>query len=222
MIIESGQHQQIEIWHVRFASGEVKPLTLDELDQAYNAGWIDESTPLLKSGSLAWSTLGAVAGLGPPDPMPLSIAPVSWDPSPSPVSPDLSTEIHPGDLEGMPDELKPSRAGRKIFGVLVALALVAGLGVAATRARPGLTASVSGFVKSHLPGKKAEPPKAVAAAPAKVDAPAPLPQVAPPPVPAAPVVAAPASASVPSLAADQLPAADGKKSKKGKTTKGQR
>jgi hypothetical protein len=186
-----------EIWHVKLPSGDVKPLSLDELDAAYEAGRIDLSTPVLPPAAITWSTLGNVAGLD-PEPMPLSIAPVAY-------GPDLDVDLSASDLDDVPAELRPRRTGRKVFGFLVAVAVVAGLGFAATKARPGMTASASAFVRSHLPlpGKHAP-------APAKVAAAAPAP---PPPA----VTAAPAPS--PTVAASAVPmvsAADLKPVKKGK------
>lgn len=203
-----------EIWHVRLPSGDVKPLSLDELDAAYEAGRIDLSTPVLPPAAFTWSTLGAVAGLD-PEPMPVSIAPVAY-------GPDLSVDLSGEDLDDVPAELRPRRRGKRIFGVLVALAVVAGLGFAATRARPGLVASASGFVKSHLRAARPAPADAPRAAAAPVAPPAAPPQVAPSPSPSPSPVAAPASvaAAVPAVASAPLAAAakvDAKKSgKKGK------
>lgn len=192
-----------EIWHVKLPSGDVKPLSLDELDAAYEAGRIDLSTPVLPPAAITWSTLGNVAGLD-PEPMPLSIAPVAY-------GPDLDVDLSASDLDDVPAELRPRRTGRKVFGFLVAVAVVAGLGFAATKARPGMTASASAFVKSHLPGKHAPAPAKVAAA-----APAPPPPAPPPPA----VTATPTVAAAPAVAASAIPtvsAADlGKPAKKGK------
>jgi hypothetical protein len=52
-----------ELWHVRLATGEVHMVTLEQLDDAFQNGWIDESTLVSQDGS-DWSPLGEAAGLG--------------------------------------------------------------------------------------------------------------------------------------------------------------
>lgn len=51
-----------DLWHVQMASGDVLVMTLDELDEAFNDGRIDESTMVLQGGALKWARLGAILG----------------------------------------------------------------------------------------------------------------------------------------------------------------
>lgn len=62
--------EQTDFWHVRLPNGSVCTLTLDELDDAFQAGQIDESVYVLHHGADAWTTLGALLGIetAPPPP----------------------------------------------------------------------------------------------------------------------------------------------------------
>ena len=57
-----------EVWRVQLATGEVRMMSLDELDRAFDAGWIHERTNVLAPGSFKWTTLGDAAGLNEPEP----------------------------------------------------------------------------------------------------------------------------------------------------------
>lgn len=190
-----------DIWHVKLENGEVRSLTLDELDAGYKDGWIRGRTPVLAAGALRWSPLRDVAGLDPSGPweaMPESVAPQAIDIDVRDVA-ISSSEI--------PPELRPKKRAGKIFGVLVALAVVGGLVYAGTRARPGLVASAKSFVTSHVPGKSA-PAKIEAAKP--VDPPKAA-AVAPPPPAPEPAAAAP----VATMSVTTLPSATPAKKTKG-------
>jgi hypothetical protein len=71
-----------ELWYVKLANGDVHRVTLDQLDGAFQAGHIDESTMVLAAGATQWTKLGDLAGLdddaapaAPPDPQPQYVAP---------------------------------------------------------------------------------------------------------------------------------------------------
>lgn len=56
-----------DLWHVQMASGDVLIMNLDELDEAFNSGRIDESTFVLNKGALQggnpkWARLGEILG----------------------------------------------------------------------------------------------------------------------------------------------------------------
>ena len=57
-----------ELWYVQMDSGELRELTLDELDQAFNAGLIHENTFVMEVGGTEWQTLADVAGLNEEEP----------------------------------------------------------------------------------------------------------------------------------------------------------
>lgn len=62
-----------DAFHVMFAAGELRILSLDELDEAFNSGKIDERTFVLSPGSSEWTRLGELLGL---DEAPAAPAPV--------------------------------------------------------------------------------------------------------------------------------------------------
>src|SRR5438067_12441837 len=67
-----------DAYHVLLGGGQLRVLSLDELDAAFNAGSIDERTFVLAPGSTEWTRLGDLAGLDedpPPAPAPV-MAPV--------------------------------------------------------------------------------------------------------------------------------------------------
>jgi len=55
--------QTDERWYVQFDSKEVKLMTLEELDAAFESGAIHENTFLIQVGQTEWQTLKDVAGL---------------------------------------------------------------------------------------------------------------------------------------------------------------
>jgi hypothetical protein len=176
-----------DVWHVKLENGEVRSLTLDELDAAYKDGWIRGRTPVLAAGAIKWSPLRDVAGLDPSGPweaMPESVAPQAIDIDFGSDHALASSEI--------PPELRPKKRAGKIFGLMIALAAIGGIGFAATRA--GVVMTAKSFVTSHIPGKSA---------PAKMEAPKAAAAPAPPP----PVVAAPPPAPSPEPAAAAAPVA---------------
>jgi hypothetical protein len=68
-----------EIWNVQVGPGVVRPMTLDEIDAAFEAGHIAASTLVLPPGATAWTTLGAAAGLDSDTAPSATPAPVSAD-----------------------------------------------------------------------------------------------------------------------------------------------
>jgi len=52
-----------ELWYVQMDNGDLRELTLDELDEAFNAGLIHENTYVMEVGGTEWQTLADVAGL---------------------------------------------------------------------------------------------------------------------------------------------------------------
>lgn len=51
-----------DLWDVLLATGPTK-MTVDQLDAAFQQGWIDASTRVRAPGAFEWTTLGAAAGL---------------------------------------------------------------------------------------------------------------------------------------------------------------
>jgi len=58
------QHE--DLWHVQLESGEVRILTLDQLDAFYQNGIIDEETHVLRDGTMEWLKLGDALGASEP------------------------------------------------------------------------------------------------------------------------------------------------------------
>jgi hypothetical protein len=52
-----------ELWYVKLGNGDVHRVTIDQLDGAFQAGHIDESTMVLAAGASQWTKLGDLAGL---------------------------------------------------------------------------------------------------------------------------------------------------------------
>ena len=59
-------HAGIDLWRVQLATGEVRVMSLDALDDAFQAGIITESSPVLPPGATAWTRLADAAGLDAP------------------------------------------------------------------------------------------------------------------------------------------------------------
>jgi len=202
--------EHLDVFHVRMRNGSVHTMSVDELDDAFQRGRVDERTPVLRSGALTWSTLGAIAGLDEPEPS--SIAPV-----------ELARALEPeGSLE-VPAGLRPRRGG-KLLAALVALVVIGGIGFAATRARSSIAYSFAAMgTKQAQP--KVEAPLPPAAATSKVVT-APAAPVAPSPVATSPVsTVSPTSASnasIPTLSPDQLPTAAPADKKPVRRVKGKR
>src|ERR1700730_18030397 len=61
------------LWYVKLADGDVERVTLDQLDEAFQSGQIDENNMVLASGSDQWMRLADLLGLSdvtPPPPPP--------------------------------------------------------------------------------------------------------------------------------------------------------
>lgn len=124
-----------ELWRVQLGTGEIRTMTLDGLDRAFNEGTIDARTRVLAPGAAAWSTLAEVAGLDdecPTDPMP-SLSPVAIS---SDESSSAAPITAPSELE-LPDEIvdfAPRRRRLVVGGVFAALSVAAlialGIGMA--------------------------------------------------------------------------------------------
>ena len=155
-------HAGMDLWRVQLMTGEVRVMSVDALDDAFQAGIITESTPVLPPGATAWTRLADAAGLDAPShesnvpsvaPMAVSISESTGDATPYGARTDLS--LPDLDLEALEDEAFKPKRGR-VFAVIGLAALFAGgLGFAATR-----MGNIAGVAQSSLSA-----PKAAAAAP---------------------------------------------------------
>jgi hypothetical protein len=74
-----------ERWHVRIAPGEVKVLTLEQIDDLFRLDMIDEDTLLRQDGTEQWLPLRVVAGLDEEEVAPPAPPPVVRSAPPPPV-----------------------------------------------------------------------------------------------------------------------------------------
>jgi hypothetical protein len=171
----SGVEQSEEQWHVQVEAGDVRLWTLDQLDAAFKAELVDESTFVLEVGKTEWMQLGTLlGGDGDDEPAPSEvapahapIAPVMFSETPGPMSlGPYSTAPMASDIDDFdsPDSFRGSRKRPIAIGIGVAL-LAAGI-------------AVFGFVRGGISAA----PDAAAAVAVATPAPAPVP---PPPAPAA-------------------------------------
>lgn len=143
-----------DLWNVALRGGEIRAMSLDELDAAFEAGTVSASTMVLPPDSTEWVRLGTIAGLNdsaqeepiaqaaPASPFPpaLSIAPPASMPPPSahapnsyaPVAFDATPMPAPIDLDF---DLAPPKKSKKVayvigglaaFGLLIAVATSGG------------------------------------------------------------------------------------------------
>ena len=61
-----------ELWYVQLSDGDVHRLTLDQLDEGFQAGHVGADTMVLPAGARHWTKLGELAGIddNPPAPAP--------------------------------------------------------------------------------------------------------------------------------------------------------
>lgn len=174
----------IEVWRVQLLTGELRAMTLDALDDAFQSGLITENTPVLPPGATAWTKLGDAAGLGDESPshdMVPSVAPLAVSiPSAGSTGDATRYAAHAPLTDealmqlAVDDEaaFKPKR-GRMFAVIGIAVVLVGGLGFGASRLSAGINASATSSLSAQAGESKAAatpPPAAVdlnAAAPAK-------------------------------------------------------
>ncbi len=85
----TGTTGEDEDYIVRLASGDVRAMTLEQLDEAFCEGRVAAATPIVAPGGTEWSTLADLANLEPDD-EPASLVPVVRAPSAAPDD----VEIH--------------------------------------------------------------------------------------------------------------------------------
>lgn len=156
-----------DLWSVKLTTGEVRAMSLDALDEAFQAGELTEATPVLPPGATSWTTLADAAGLdAPPAEAVASIAPVAM----SVAEPAGRTPAVELDLDALPDEAFKPKKGRMLAVAAVGLAVVGGLGFAALRVA-NLETKVQGAQAVNAVAAAVPPPAAVdlgEAAPARV------------------------------------------------------
>jgi hypothetical protein len=137
-------HAGMDLWRVQLATGEVRVMSLDALDDAFQSGLITESTPVLPPGAVAWTKLADAAGLdaSPPPadagnvpsvaPMAVSLSDTG-DATPTSYANQSPYSLPDLDIDAMHDEAFKPKKGRGLAVIGLAVVLVGGLGFAATK-----------------------------------------------------------------------------------------
>jgi hypothetical protein len=205
-----------QLWHVQLGGGVVRTLSLDELDDAFQAGKIDERTLVTRAGSNQWATLGEIAGI---TEQPYSLAPLAMDIASSNVV--IPPPAPPGfDTSFGTEELAVFRPKRRVGRALAAVATVTLIAAAAFGAKSygiGIIKAKVASVTSLMKGKNAEGARGFAVAPPAVVEPA-KPTTASTPPPAA-VEDLPSSKPAGAVSIDSLPTASPPASSGDKKTK---
>jgi hypothetical protein len=171
------------LWYVKTPDGDVHRVTLDQLDEAFQAGRIDENVMVLAAGESKWAKLGDLAGLDSTPPPPPAAMPFAMPSSLRPVSMDLSLDV---------DENAFKKKSRK--GVVIAATL-------------GIVAVFGGILfanRVHIGGSSGDTTLAAAApAPPPPPATTAAPPPAPPPPPVTATQPAPSATDTASTLSDQ-------------------
>ncbi len=105
-----------EIWSVALPNGDVRRGTLDQLDEAFQAGQITEDSLVLGPDATEWTKLGVLLGLEAPAAPSMTPPPVAFAPqSLRPVMMDLSELVEPP---------RPRSRMPLVFGALAGVAAV--------------------------------------------------------------------------------------------------
>jgi DNA segregation ATPase FtsK/SpoIIIE-like protein len=134
----------IDLWRVQLPTGEMRAMSLDALDDAFQSGLITESTPVLPPGATAWTKLADAAGLDeepPSEPIapslaPLAVSVLTFDESTADATPyeqQRAAALAALDLDALPDTAFKAKKGRLFAGIGMALLLAGGIGFAATK-----------------------------------------------------------------------------------------
>ena len=115
-----------EIWHVRLPNGDSLEGTLEQLDDAFQSGAIDESTLVRREGTSEWVTLAQAAGLEP--------ARVTPNPAPSAPPPPVVSDLD--DLDLGATAMRSSKRG-VLVGLAAAVAVFAAAGIFVVRTSGG-------------------------------------------------------------------------------------
>jgi hypothetical protein len=211
-----------DLWYVKLADGDVHRVTLDQLDQAFQAGHIDEETLVLAAGATQWTKLGELAGLDeapavqvvPPRAV---AAPASYTPTPAPnlaaASPLPATHsfrpvsVDLTDVDMNLGVLRPYRRASGKRWVLAALgvAILGSISAVALK-RPTWASSYVARATSYLSraGLHGSSPQSFWGAAAQPPPPVVTEAVSPPSPPSPPPVAAAATTKQPSSAGSPL------------------
>ena len=160
-----------ELWRVQLATGEMRAMSLDALDDAFQDGLISENTPVLPPGATAWTKLGDAAGLDaaadeyPADVLVPSVAPLAVsirDEAPASTLYELQRQaaLDALDINTLSDSAFKPKKGRMFMTIGIAIMFVGGLGFAATRMGGIATSATNALTKQQKASNAAQPPPA--------------------------------------------------------------
>lgn len=89
-----------ELWIVNISAGQTRTMTLEEVDDAFNSGLINEGTMVCEVGTDLWQPLYVVAGLEPPRP--------TTPGSPAPPAQSSVPDVQPLPLPGTTARVNPT------------------------------------------------------------------------------------------------------------------
>jgi hypothetical protein len=145
------------IWYVKLADGDVDRLTLDQLDEAFQKGQIDENTVVLGDGTTRWLKLGELLGSSEPAVTPAAPAqatrppvaalapaqaatqrPVGANPMPPAPTAPVARSLRPVSVDLSDTDLEQLRGGRSsrkrlVFGAAGTLLVLGTATVFVTR-----------------------------------------------------------------------------------------
>jgi hypothetical protein len=190
-----------DLWHVQLRTGEVRAMTLDQLDDAFQRGIVNEDTYVFQEDANQWARLGEVAGLDAdadePDSAPASSGYSGYSPPagyaqftggssgyPLAVGPNstapVATEIDDFDFDTGPSAFRKKKSGATRW--IAAAAVLGAIGYGATKMDKlsALGFAARGVAAQSLvattPPQAAPPPPAVTPPPPAADtAPKPAP-----------------------------------------------
>jgi hypothetical protein len=148
------------LWYVKTADGDVHRVTLDQLDEAFQAGRIEDDVMVLGPGQTKWAKLSVLLGLDePPKPSPVTPYAAVVPNSLRPVSMDLSLDLDDNAFK------KKSRKGLVIGTVVGILAIFGGILFANRAHIGGSDSSAAAAAVPATPPVTAAPPPAPAPPP---------------------------------------------------------
>jgi hypothetical protein len=112
------------LWYVKLADGDVERVTLDQLDEAFQNGQIDENTMVLAAGSDQWLKLSDLLGLADATPPPPTPAPQAFTRMPA-AQPQYFQPPAPIAMRPLPAAM-PAMQARPMMRPPVAMPVMAG------------------------------------------------------------------------------------------------
>jgi hypothetical protein len=172
---QGADHQ--DLWRVQLASGELRQMSLDDLDAAFEQGVLSARSPVLAPGASEWSSLGVVAGLVDEEATDEEPAVESQANSLTPFAltqaQDIgrpAAQVLPHDLADLDDQAFSPKKGRVIGFMVAGLCVLALGGVGLTRVVSS-GAAKSAATGAQITGSLAQEPKTEKALSGKDDEP---------------------------------------------------